>query len=117
LRRNVRRHDGCYNGDLAHARWTAWVLRSKTSFRPGQATSRPSSVGYQLIRDTALFQPQNIRWVFDGAKLRQADLAIAKKLMIDRFEAIIHSDDYLRAQWGGDRAKIRELLDKVVDVF
>ena len=100
--------------------WTEFVLRMKTSFSPGKSTSYPGTVGYQLLRDTALFDPNNIRWVFDGSK-------VSKDRVIAAFERIIADDDFLRAQWGGkekdgrplplDPAKIRELLDKVIEVF
>ena len=46
--------------------WTEAMLRIKARSPTGQSTTYPGTVGYQLIRDTALFRPENIRWVFDS---------------------------------------------------
>jgi hypothetical protein len=49
--------------------------------------------------------------VFDEKKM-------IKDQVIEAFEQIIRTDDYLRLHWGGkdaDPAKIRELLDKVIE--
>ena len=100
--------------------WTEFVLRRKTAFRSGASTSYPGTVGYQLVRDTALFSPNNIRWVFDGSKIRRGDPNAAKATVVELFERIILDDAYLRARWGGkdaDPATIRALLDRVVDVL
>ena len=51
--------------------------------------------------------------MFDGKK-------VTKDQVIEAFEQIIRADDYLRLHWGGkdaDPAKIRELLNKVIEVF
>ena len=58
---------------------------------PSNVTRR-GTVGYQLVRDTALFNPANIRWVFDGSKVN-------KNTVIDLFEKLIASDDYLKRVW------------------
>ncbi|MGI8425451.1 MAG: hypothetical protein ACR2M4_02415 [Actinomycetota bacterium] len=89
-------------------------LKSWTEFVLGQkAHSHPGGIGYQLIRDTALFRPENIRWVFDAKK-------VTKAKVIQAFEDVITKDPYLAKQWGGkdaDPAEIRKLLDKVIEVF
>lgn len=100
--------------------WTEFVLRRKTGFRPGTSTKYPGTVGYQLLRDTALFSPNNIRWVFDGSKIHRGDANAAKSKIVGLFEQIILDDPYLRAQWGGKYASpahIRELLDRVIHVL
>jgi hypothetical protein len=92
--------------------WTSWVLQVKAS----GTTSTRGSVGYQLLRDTALFKPENIRWVFDGSKLQGK----GKSFVIDEFLDIIANDDYLAQQWGGATADlnvIRGLLEKVIEIF
>ena len=66
-----------------------------------------------MLRDTALFDPDNIRWVFDATKVTKDQVIVA-------FEKVISADDYLRLHWGGknaDHGRIRELLDKVIEVF
>jgi hypothetical protein len=94
--------------------WTEETLRNKTWSPPGLSTAYPGTVGYQLIRDTALFRPENIRWVFDPSK------GLTKPQVIRAFERVIANDPYLALQWGGkDRSPraIRDLLDKVIEVF
>src|SRR5205809_1841971 len=63
--------------------WTDFVLRMKTRSAPGKSTTYPGTVGYQLLRDTALFEPNKIRWVFDGTK------KVTKQQVLDAFEKII----------------------------
>ena len=105
--------------------WTEFVLRSKTSFATGQAVTRPGSVGYQLVRDTALFGPNNVRWVFDR-KVGFGDVNRARRSVVAAFERVIMGDEYLRLLWATDhttkphrvdRAKLRELLDQVIEIF
>lgn len=94
--------------------WTEAMLRIKTRFPAGQSTTYPGTVGYQLIRDTALFRPENIRWVFDSRN------GLTKAQVIRAFERVIANDVYLASQWGGkDRSSrlIRDLLNKVIEVF
>lgn len=94
--------------------WTEAWLRIKTRSPAGQSTQYPGTVGYQLIRDTALFTPENIRWVFDASK------GVTKAEAVRLFERVIANDPYLAFQWGGkDRNPrlVRELLDRVIDVF
>lgn len=94
--------------------WTQAVLYLKTRAPAGQSTRYPGTVGYQLIRDTALFSPDNIRWVFDASK------GVTKPQVIRAFERVIAGDPYLLFQWGGkdrDAQRVRDLLDKVIEVF
>ncbi len=94
--------------------WTEAMLRIKTRAPAGQSTTYPGTVGYQLIRDTALFSPENIRWVFDASK------GVTKAQVIGAFERVIAGDPYLLSRWGGkDRnvQTVRELLDDVIEVF
>jgi len=94
--------------------WTEAMLRIKTGSPAGRSTAYPGTVGYQLIRDTALFRPENIRWVFDASK------GLTKPQVIRAFERVIANDPYLTLQWGGkDRSPraIKDLLDTVIEVF
>jgi hypothetical protein len=93
--------------------WTAYTLRSKSRFPTGASTRFPGGIGYQLLRDTAIFRPDNIRWVFDLKK-------VTKEQVIEAFQKVIAGDAYLLKHWGGkdaDPATIRKLLDKVIEVF
>lgn len=94
--------------------WTEAVLYLKTRSPAGQSTRYPGSVGYQLIRDTALFSPENIRWVFDASK------GVSKAQVVRAFERVIANDPYLLQKWGGEDRNaqtVRGLLDKVIEVF
>lgn len=81
--------------------WTEGTLRA----------SKGKTLPRQLVRDTALLDPRNIRWVFDAAKLGD------KNKIIDVFVELIQRDAYLSRAWGTDRAAIRAALSRVVTVF
>ena len=83
--------------------WTEWTLRRKTS--------SPYGLQYQLVRDTALFGPERIRWVFDGGK------KLTKEKVIAEFLKVIKGDKYLLEKWGRDDKAIREALERVIEVF
>lgn len=82
--------------------WTERTLRQKTPTQYG--------LQYQLTRDTALLGPDNIRWVFDGTKIKE-------DAVIDSFLAVIRSDPYLRSKWGQDEKAIRAALKRVIKIF
>jgi hypothetical protein len=82
--------------------WTEWTLRRKAS--------SPYGLQYQLTRDTALFSPDRIRWVFDGSK-------VTKDKVIAEFLRAIKGDKYLQEKWGKDDKAIKDALDHVIEVF
>lgn len=82
--------------------WTEFTLRNKAA--------SPRGVQFQLTRDTALWGPDNIRWVFDGTK-------VSKKAVMAEFLKVIKGDPYLREKWGSDDNAISDALDRVIEVF
>jgi hypothetical protein len=81
--------------------WTEKTLRA----------AKGKKLPQQLVRDTAMLDPHNIRWVFDASKLSDP----AK--IIDIFVELIQRDAYLSKAWGSDRAAIGAALKRVVVVF
>jgi hypothetical protein len=65
----------------------------------------------QLVRDTAMLDPKNIRWVFDASKIKDP----AK--IIDTFITVIQKDAYLSKMWGTDREALKAMLQRVVKVI
>ena len=93
--------------------WTEEWLRKTARFPPGRSTQIPGKLGYQLLRDVAFFDKQNILWVFDGRKAGLAEV-------IDAFAKIVRDDAYLREKWGVesvDAKTLRSLLAKIVEIF
>lgn len=82
--------------------WTEITLR---------AASQGKKLPLQLVKDTAQLNPQNILWVFNGAKITD------KREIIKVFVKIIEEDAYLTKAWGTDRDAIIAALNRVVSVF
>lgn len=93
--------------------WTASSLRrAKGESVPGPwIGARTGKLAQQFVRDTAMLELRNIRWIFDRRKM--AD----KKKIIESFVEIIEQDVYLRKAWGTDSAATAVALDRVVAVF
>jgi hypothetical protein len=111
-------------GSMA-ARYVDVVVDGGTSFRPGEAlrvelkawTDRFLSVPQagktitrQLVRDTAFFGKDNIRWVFDSTKT-------TKDKVIKAFMQAIKNDDFLRKQWAGTDDEIRAALEQLIEMY
>jgi subtilisin family serine protease len=86
-------------------------LKSWTEATLARKAASPQGLQYQLTRDTALFGPDNIRWVFDRRK------GVSKAGVIGFFKKVIKSDPYLTAKWGKDDKAIEDALSRVIDVF
>ena len=115
-------------GDEVFARYVDVIIDGADTARPGQRiylelkswtdlvlkmkTKDPRGIRYQLTRDTALFSPDNILWVFDGSKVKE-------KTVLKAFEEIILGDEFLSARWGGKAhiEAIRANLKKVIQIF
>jgi hypothetical protein len=82
--------------------WTELTLRRKAS--------SPYGLQYQLTRDTALFGPDRILWVFDGTK-------VTKQQVVSEFLRVIKGDKYLVGKWGKDEKAISDALDRAIEVF
>lgn len=89
-------------GSTIYKEFKSWTLET--------LKKTPSNIRFQLIRDTALFSPKNIRWVFDKSK-------ISEKAVLDAFVTIISKDPYLKKVWGGTETEIRKSLSKVIEMF
>jgi hypothetical protein len=111
-------------GSMA-ARYVDVVVDGGSSFRPGEAlrvelkawTDRFLSVPQagktitrQLVRDTAFFGKDNIRWVFDSTKT-------TKDNVIKAFMQAIKNDDFLRKQWTGTDDEIRAALEQLIEMY
>jgi hypothetical protein len=82
--------------------WTAGTLKNRVTGK---------NIAHQFIRDVALFDPGNIRWVFNSTKIPE------KKEIIDAFIRVIETDPYLTKIWGKDPDLIRSALDRVIEVY
>jgi hypothetical protein len=91
-------------GDTIYHELKSWT---EATFRASKGKKLPQ----QWVRDTALLNPHNIRWVFNGAKM--AD----KNKIIATFLELIQRDAYLTKVWGNDRDAITEALKRVVTIF
>lgn len=80
--------------------WTASTLRLKSK----------KDIPLQLVRDLAILDPKNIRWVFDSRKITQDEI-------IKAFLGIIEKDAYLTKVWGKDPDRIRAALERVVELY
>ena len=107
------------------ARYVDIVLDGGTNLRPGQAlrielkswtarylsTARATkTVARQLVRDTAFFGRDNIRWVFDASKARREEVIAA-------FIRTIREDPVLKVQWEGTDDEIRAVIERLIEMF
>ncbi|HEX5151235.1 MAG TPA: hypothetical protein VFW07_07285 [Parafilimonas sp.] len=65
---------------------------------------------FQLIRDSALLGPGNIRWVFNSKKLARTEA-------VRYIERAILDDPYLIKMWGSDAATIHENVERAIQTF
>ncbi|RAQ94209.1 tetratricopeptide repeat protein [Thermogemmatispora tikiterensis] len=110
-------------GGETWARYIDVVVEGGSRVHPGEAiaielkswtnqtlTKSTGKVTSQLVRDTALYGPGNVRWVFDGTK-------ISREEVIETFLKIITNDDYLAANWGNSTVEIRQAIEAMVEVY
>jgi len=76
-----------------------------------QAAKYNKKLAQQFVRDAAILDPKNIRWVFNSAKIGK------KSEIIDVFVGVIRSDAYLMKIWGDDVTKIRTALERVIQLY
>jgi len=81
--------------------WTVKTLRA----------AKKAKLARQFVRDLAILDPKNIRWIFNSQKIAK------KSEIIDAFVEVITKDAYLSKTWGTDLAKIRQDLESVIQLF
>jgi Pre-toxin TG len=80
-----------------------WSLKSLRA-------AKNKKIPQQFVRDLATLDPKNIRWIFNGEKIKD------KGKIIDVFVEIIKKDAYLTKTWGTDIEKIRQDLERVIQL-
>jgi hypothetical protein len=110
-------------GGETWARYIDIVVEGGSRVKPGEAmaielkswtgktlSKSTSKVTSQLVRDTALYGPGNVRWVFDGTK-------VSREEVIETFLKIITNDGYLTASWGNSTDEIRQAIEAMIEVY
>jgi hypothetical protein len=105
------------------ARYVDIVIEGGTKAHPGNAiavelkswlgrTLAKSSgkIKFQFIRDTAIYGPESIRWVFDASK-------VAEEEVLKTFINVITSDPYLTKIWGSTEEEIRKALSSMIEMY
>lgn len=87
------------------------IYHELKNWTASQLERRGEKLQQQFVKDVAILDPKNIRWVFNSAKIANRDN------IIEAFLHTIQKDAYLTKIWGKDPDQIRAALRRVIQLY